>query len=111
MFLRCLFAIFAGVSLALNVQSWRFHDVTVVEDEYGVVGNQMVKRYTFSNGNGMTAEIITYGGRITAIKVPDACREIRDVVLGFDNLEGLLSLYTECFRMNLSYTWRTFLIN
>lgn len=65
--------------------------MTVVEDEYGVVGNQTVKRYTFSNGNGMTAEIITYGGRITAIKVPDACGEIRDVVLGFDNLEGLYS--------------------
>jgi hypothetical protein len=91
MFLRCLFAIFAGVSLAVNVHSWKVHDVTVVEDEYGVVGNQMVKRYTFSNGNGMTAEIITYGGRITAIKVPDACGEIRDVVLGFDNLEGLYS--------------------
>lgn len=75
--------------MALNVQSWRVHDVTVVEDEYGVVGNQTVMRYTFSNGNGMTAEIITYGGRITAIKFPDACGEIRDVVLGFDNLEGL----------------------
>lgn len=65
--------------------------MTVVEDEYGVVDNQTVKRYTFSNGNGMTAEIITYGGRITAIKVPDACGEIRDVVLGFDNLEGSYS--------------------
>lgn len=65
--------------------------MTVVEDEYGVVGNQTVKRYTFSNGNGMTAEIITYGGKITAIKVPDACGEIQDVVLGFDNLEGLYS--------------------
>lgn len=63
--------------------------MTVAEDEYGVVGNQTVKRYTFSNGNGMTAEIITYGGRITAIKVPDACGEIRDVVLGFDDLEGV----------------------
>jgi aldose 1-epimerase len=89
MFLRCVLAVFACVSLGLNVQSWKVHDVTVVEDEYGVVGNQAVKRYTFSNGNGMTAEIITYGGRITAIKVPDACGEIQDVVLGFDNLEGL----------------------
>jgi hypothetical protein len=91
MFLRCLFVIIACVSVALNVQSWRVHDVKVVEDEYGVVGNQTVKRYSFSNGNGMTAEIITYGGRITSIKVPDACREIQDVVLGFDNLEGLYS--------------------
>jgi hypothetical protein len=91
MFLRGLFAIFACISIALNVQSSRVHDVTVVEDEYGVAGNQTVKRYTFSNGNGMTAEIITYGGTITAIKVPDACGEIRDVVLGFDNLEGLYS--------------------
>ncbi|GFG36750.1 hypothetical protein Cfor_09452, partial [Coptotermes formosanus] len=90
MFLRCLFAVFSCVSVALNVQGWRVDDVTVVEDEYGILGNQTIKRYTFSNANGVTAEIITYGGRITAIKVPDICGEIRDVVLGFDNLEGFL---------------------
>lgn len=90
MFLRYFLAVFSCVSVALNVQSWRVEDVTVAEDEYGVAGNQTVKRYTFSNGNGMTAEIITYGGRITAIKVPDACGDIRDVVLGFDGLEGFL---------------------
>jgi hypothetical protein len=67
-------------------------DVTVVEDEYGILGNQTVKRYTFSNGNGIKAEIITYGARITAIQAPDGCGEIQDVVLGFDNLEGLYSV-------------------
>jgi galactose mutarotase-like enzyme len=91
--------------VALNVQGWRVDDVTVVEDEYGILGNQTIKRYTFSNANGVTAEIITYGGRITAIKVPDICGEIRDVVLGFDNLEGLYS-YLVTFVVYLATLYR-----
>jgi hypothetical protein len=87
------------------VQGWRVEDVTVAEDEYGIVGNQTVRRYTFSNANGMTAEIITYGGRITAIKVPDMFGEVRDVVLGFDNLEGLYS-YLVTFVVYLTTLYR-----
>ncbi|PNF28187.1 hypothetical protein B7P43_G07596 [Cryptotermes secundus] len=72
-----------------RVQCWAVNDVTVVEDEYGILGNQTVKRYTFSNSK-MTVQIITYGGRISAIKVPDAHGGTQDVVLGFDNLKGFL---------------------
>ncbi|KDR14665.1 hypothetical protein L798_10772, partial [Zootermopsis nevadensis] len=64
--------------------------VTVVEDEYGTLDKQIVKRYTFSNANNMTAKIITYGGRISVIRVPDVHGEVQDVVLGFDNFEGYL---------------------
>jgi hypothetical protein len=70
-----------------RVQCSTGNDVEVVEDEYGILGNQTVKRYTFSNSK-MTVQIITYGGRISAIKVPDAHGETEDVVLGFDNLKG-----------------------
>jgi aldose 1-epimerase len=86
-----LWRIVAGLFCVIatpRVQCWRANDVTVVEDEYGILDNQTVKRYTFSNSN-MTDQIITYGGRISAIKVPDVRGETQDVVLGFDNLKGL----------------------
>jgi aldose 1-epimerase len=79
------------VTVTPNVESGSVEDVTVVEDEYGTLDNQTVRRYTFSNANKMTVEIITYGGRISAIRVPDVRGEVQDVVLGFDNFEGLCS--------------------
>jgi aldose 1-epimerase len=85
-----LWRIVAGLLCVIatpRVQSWTVNDVTVVEEEYGILGNQTVKRYTFSNSH-MTVQIITYGGRISAIKMPDARGGIQDVVLGFDNLKG-----------------------
>ncbi|HUK25440.1 MAG TPA: aldose epimerase family protein [Terriglobales bacterium] len=37
------------------------------------------------------ARIITYGGRIQSLKVPDHAGKVDDVVLGFDSLEGYLA--------------------
>lgn len=49
-----------------------------------------VALYTLSNSKGMTVKIITYGGIITELYVPDRTGKINDVVLGFDNLDGYL---------------------
>jgi aldose 1-epimerase len=84
----CAATAFFCVTAAPSV---RCDGVTVVEDDYGVVDNQTIKRYTFSNANNITAEIITYGGRISAIRMPDIGGDVQDIVLGFDNLEGLSS--------------------
>jgi aldose 1-epimerase len=56
-----------------------------------------VEEYTLSNGT-MEVRIITYGGVITSIKVPDKTGETRNVVLGFEGLEDYLtkSLYFGC---------------
>jgi hypothetical protein len=85
-----LWRIVAGLFCVIatpRVHCWAVNDVTVVEDEYGILGNQTIKRYTFSNSK-MKVQIITYGARISAIMVPDAHGETQDVVLGFDNLKG-----------------------
>ncbi|HVS38417.1 MAG TPA: aldose epimerase family protein [Gemmataceae bacterium] len=50
-----------------------------------------VEMYTLSNGTGMTAKIITYGGIITELDVPDRDGKMGDVVLGFDDLQGYLA--------------------
>lgn len=46
--------------------------------------------YRLQNINGMQVDIITYGGAVQSIKVPDKNGYIEDVVLGFDDLEGYL---------------------
>ena len=40
--------------------------------------------YTISNANGMSVTVTNFGGRITAINVPDRDGVMRDVVLGFE---------------------------
>jgi aldose 1-epimerase len=49
-----------------------------------------VDQYVLSSGNGMTAKILTYGGIVTEIDVPDRDGKAGDVTLGFDNLDGYL---------------------
>ncbi len=50
-----------------------------------------IEIYTLCNTNGMEARIMTYGGIVQSLKVPDRNGKPGDVVLGFDNLDGYLS--------------------
>ncbi len=49
-----------------------------------------VMLYTLKNDRGMEVDIISYGGIVTGIRIPDKNNEPGDVVLGFDNLEAYL---------------------
>lgn len=49
-----------------------------------------VEQFVLSNERGMEVKIITYGGRITSLKVPDRNDVFEDVVLGFDSLDQYL---------------------
>jgi aldose 1-epimerase len=50
-----------------------------------------VEIYTLRNSKGMEAEIITYGGIVVSLKVPDKNGNFGDVVLGYDNPGGYLT--------------------
>jgi aldose 1-epimerase len=50
-----------------------------------------IEEYTLTNGKGMTAKIITYGGIVTELHVPDKSGKTADVVLGFDNLKDYVA--------------------
>ena len=48
---------------------------------------ETVEQYTLKNKSGMEVKIITYGGIITNLNVPDTSGKMIDVVLGFDQLK------------------------
>ena len=45
-----------------------------------------VEIYTLTNSRGSEATIITYGGAVVSLKVPDKTSTLGDVVLGFDSI-------------------------
>jgi aldose 1-epimerase len=50
-----------------------------------------VESFTLKNANGMEVRAISYGARITNIRVPDRGGRLDDVVLGFDTIDGYLA--------------------
>lgn len=56
---------------------------------FGVLADgREVYTYTLANNAGMTATCINYGATITSLSVPDRNGDSRDVVLGYDTLDG-----------------------
>ena len=47
-----------------------------------------VEQYVLRNSHGMQATVITYGGVLQSLKVPDKHGKVEDVVLGFDDVQG-----------------------
>ena len=46
-----------------------------------------VDLYTLTNANGLKAEIMTYGGIVTSLQVPDRDGNLADIALGYDTLD------------------------
>lgn len=49
-----------------------------------------VDLYKLTNSTGMEVSVLTFGGILQSIKVPDKDGKIEDVTLGFDNLEDYI---------------------
>lgn len=59
---------------------------------FGITKNgEPVHMYTLKNSKGVEMDIISYGGIITSLRVPDKYGKIGDIVLGFDTLENYLA--------------------
>ena len=50
----------------------------------------VVKLFTLRNAKGMSAKVMTYGGIITQVQVPDRNGALKNVVLGADSLDQYL---------------------
>lgn len=61
--------------------------ITIMKKAYGITPDSMqVDSYTLKNEKGMELTVITYGGIITSLKVPNRNQVLEDVVLGYDSL-------------------------
>jgi len=47
-----------------------------------------VELYTMVNSNGLRARIMTYGGIVVSLEVPDRDGKLGDITLGYDKLDG-----------------------
>jgi aldose 1-epimerase len=80
-----LAAAIAGTSAAVGTKA-AAPDIT--KSSFGTLPDgRNVDLYTLTNGKGMEVKIITYGGIIQSIRVPDRQGARANVALGFDNLE------------------------
>ncbi|MEO8393290.1 MAG: aldose epimerase family protein [Chloroflexota bacterium] len=62
--------------------------MSISKRPYGTTGlGAAVDEYTLSSGQ-MEVKIITFGGNVTSIRVPDRVGALANVVLGFSSLEG-----------------------
>ncbi|UCF42229.1 MAG: galactose mutarotase [Planctomycetota bacterium] len=48
---------------------------------------ESVDLYTLTNNNGLKAQIMTYGGIVTTLHVPDGDGQLGDIVSGYDTLD------------------------
>lgn len=54
--------------------------------------NETTQLYTLKNANGMEVCITNFGARIVSIMVPDKNGDMKDVVLGFDNIDDYIQV-------------------
>lgn len=65
---------------------------SVTKTSYGRTGDEKpVDLITLRNAKGAEMQLITYGGIVTSLKVPDKNGKPGDVVLGYDNLDSYLT--------------------
>ena len=75
-----------GFSGALASNTHNKPGSSIKKEPFGSVGGTAVDIYTLTNSNGMEVKILTYGGIIQSVKVPDRRKHFENVTLGFDNL-------------------------
>jgi aldose 1-epimerase len=71
------------------------HGLSVTQSSFGnlpaTMGGAAIDRYTLRNARGMEVSIITYGGIIQSLSVPDRHGNKDNVTLGFADIEGYTS--------------------
>jgi aldose 1-epimerase len=81
-----------AVVLVLGLLSLKMEAKTqVTEQPFGkLTDGTPVEIYTLQDGT-VEVRIITYGGRVQSLKVPDRKGKVDDIVLGFDSVDGYVA--------------------
>jgi aldose 1-epimerase len=75
-----------------SAQAKKDEGLSIQKAGFGTLaGGQAVDRYTLSNGRGMSVSILTYGGIVQQVDVPDRRGRTANVTLGFKDLAGYTS--------------------
>lgn len=64
---------------------------SISSEPFGEVDGEAVDLYTLTNANGVEVKIMTYGGIIQSISVPDRDGNMANVTLGFNTLDEYLA--------------------
>jgi aldose 1-epimerase len=65
---------------------------TITKADFGKTPEgQKVEIYTLRNARGAEARIMTYGGIVQSLSMPDKNGKFADIVLGFDTLDGYVN--------------------
>lgn len=90
--MKNLLTIFIAMTVVSCSTETRVNDkASVTKASFGTMPDgTAVDLFTLVNKNNLEVKVITYGGIITAIKVPDREGKFDDIVLGYDNLESYL---------------------
>lgn len=93
-FILIVFAVLQSCQTGTKPQESEETDqnIKVSKAHFGVMPEgDSIAQYTLSNNQDMEVKVITYGGIITHLSVPDKNGKVGDVVLGYDHLEGYLA--------------------
>lgn len=61
----------------------------IQRSKFGVTAvGQTVDRFTLSNSLGMSVDLLSYGGRVSAVRLPDGSGGSVNVVLGFEDVQS-----------------------
>jgi aldose 1-epimerase len=63
----------------------------VSSEPWGATAEGAVERWTLANRHGMRVRVLTYGGILQSIEVPDRRGRLANVTLGFDDLDDYVA--------------------
>ncbi len=65
-----------------------------MKQPFGIAHGIAVDRYTLTNTNGIEAAVLTYGGIVQSLRVPDRSGDLANVVLGFASVAEYVAAST-----------------
>ena len=87
-----LLAVLAAVILITASTAAAEHSGGITKEPFGTTpGGEKVDLYTLTNAKGVEVKVITFGGIIQSIKIPDRHGNLANVALGFDNLDDYVN--------------------